>query len=55
VRQVSELAQELQAPMPLASLIRDHLLSAMANGQEEMDWSSLELVLARSAGLEIAQ
>jgi 3-hydroxyisobutyrate dehydrogenase-like beta-hydroxyacid dehydrogenase len=51
VRQVLELAGEVESPMPVASVIRDHLVSAMANGQEQMDWSSLELVLARGAGL----
>ncbi len=51
IRQVLELAGEVQAPMPIASVVRDHFVSAMANGQEQMDWSSLELVLARSAGL----
>jgi type IV secretory pathway VirD2 relaxase len=38
--------------MPLASLIRDHFLSAMAHGQAEMDWSSMARVLARNAGLQ---
>lgn len=52
VRLVLELAQQLESPMPLASLLRDHFLSAVANGQGELDWSSLELVLARSAGLD---
>jgi len=52
VRQVLEAAQELGSPMPVASLVRDHLVSAMAHGQESLDWSSLALVLARSAGLE---
>ena len=36
VRLMLETAQECQAPMPLASLIRDHLLSAMAAGQPTM-------------------
>lgn len=51
VRQVLEFAAELSSPMPLASMVRDHFTSAMANGQEEMDWSSIELVSARGAGL----
>jgi 3-hydroxyisobutyrate dehydrogenase-like beta-hydroxyacid dehydrogenase len=51
IRLVSEFADSVQAPMPLATLIRNHFLSAMANGQESLDWSSLELVLARAAGL----
>jgi 3-hydroxyisobutyrate dehydrogenase-like beta-hydroxyacid dehydrogenase len=46
-----ETADECAAPMPLASLIRDHFLSAMAHGQAEMDWSSVARVLARNAGL----
>jgi 3-hydroxyisobutyrate dehydrogenase-like beta-hydroxyacid dehydrogenase len=52
VRLALELAQEVAAPMPIASLVRDHLLSAVANGQAQMDVSSIELVLARSAGLD---
>jgi 3-hydroxyisobutyrate dehydrogenase-like beta-hydroxyacid dehydrogenase len=51
IRQVIEFAQELPAPMPLASLLRDHFSSAVANGQEDMDWSSIERVIARGAGL----
>lgn len=51
VRLALELAQDVAAPMPIASLVRDHLLSAIANGQADMDWSSLSLVLARGAGL----
>lgn len=46
-----ETARECQAPMPLASVIRDHFLSAMAAGQEELDWSSVARVASRSAGL----
>jgi 3-hydroxyisobutyrate dehydrogenase-like beta-hydroxyacid dehydrogenase len=52
VRQVVELSGELNAPMPFASVVRDHLVSALAHSQENLDWSSLSLVLARAAGLE---
>jgi len=51
MRLALETAEECAAPMPLASLIRDHFLSAMAHGQAEMDWSSVARVLARNAGL----
>lgn len=51
VRLVLAAAEECTAPMPLASLVHDHLLSAMAQGQGEMDWSSMTRVLARNAGL----
>jgi len=51
IRLVLETAQECAAPMPIASLIRDHLLAAMAQGQAELDWSSVARVSARNAGL----
>ena len=51
VRLILATAEECAAPMPLASLMHDHLLSAMAHGQAEMDWSSMARVLARNAGL----
>ena len=46
-----ETAQECQSPMPIASVVRDHFLSAMAAGQEEYDWSSVVRIIARNAGL----
>jgi len=52
VRLALETAQECVSPMPLASLLRDRFLDAMAHGQEAMDWSSVVQVSARSAGLE---
>jgi 3-hydroxyisobutyrate dehydrogenase-like beta-hydroxyacid dehydrogenase len=51
VRLVLAAAEECAAPMPLASLVHDHLLSALAQGQGEMDWSSMTQVVARNAGL----
>ena len=52
IRLVIETADALAAPMPLASLVRDHLLSGIAHGQADLDWSSLARVAARNAGLE---
>lgn len=46
-----EAAQEVNSPMPLASLIRDRMLQAIAQGQSEMDWSSMAQVSARNAGV----
>jgi 3-hydroxyisobutyrate dehydrogenase-like beta-hydroxyacid dehydrogenase len=51
VRLALALAEECGAPMPLASLIRDQMISAVAHGQAEMDWSSVAQASARSAGL----
>jgi len=52
VRLVLAAAEECAAPMPLATLVHDHLLSALAQGQGEMDWSSMTQVIARNAGLK---
>lgn len=45
-------AEGARAPMPLASLVRDHLLSAMARGYGELDMTALSLVIAQEGGLE---
>jgi hypothetical protein len=37
--------------MPVASLIRDRFLAAIALGDGESDWSSLAKMAARDAGL----
>lgn len=39
-------------PMPLAGVIRDGFLDAIANGDGDLDWSALAKVSARRAGLE---
>jgi 3-hydroxyisobutyrate dehydrogenase-like beta-hydroxyacid dehydrogenase len=51
VRLVLETAQECQSPMPIASLVRDQFLAALACGQADLDWSSVSQVSARNAGL----
>ena len=48
---VLEAARNASAPMPLASLIRDHLIAAMALGYGDADWSALGAVVAHNAGL----
>lgn len=51
VRLAIEAAAEFDAPLPIASILRDHFVSALAHGQEGLDWSSIALVSARNAGL----
>jgi len=51
VRLVLETARECASPMPVASVIHDHLLSGVAQGLGELDWSSLARVIAKDAGL----
>lgn len=47
-----ESAQDSAVPMPLASLVHDHYLSAVANGLQDSDWSALAKVSAWEAGLD---
>lgn len=44
-------AEEKAVPMPMASLVRDRFLAAMAAGQSEQDWSSIAKISAKEAGL----
>jgi hypothetical protein len=48
---VSLRAEAHRAPMPLASLLRDHLLTVLAQGGDAQDWSALGRLAARNAGL----
>jgi 3-hydroxyisobutyrate dehydrogenase-like beta-hydroxyacid dehydrogenase len=38
-------------PMPVASLVRDHFIEGVAQGQGDADWSGLARLAARRAGL----
>ncbi len=44
-------ADEVAAPMPLASLIRDRYLSGVARGWSDSDWAALARIAAADAGL----
>jgi 3-hydroxyisobutyrate dehydrogenase-like beta-hydroxyacid dehydrogenase len=45
-------AKDLQVPLPLASLVHDHFLEAMAAGWEAKDWAALALLAAEKARLK---
>jgi 3-hydroxyisobutyrate dehydrogenase-like beta-hydroxyacid dehydrogenase len=51
VRSVLAVAEARSVPMPVASLLRDHFISAIARGGEALDWSALARVAAENAGL----
>jgi 3-hydroxyisobutyrate dehydrogenase-like beta-hydroxyacid dehydrogenase len=51
VQLVLGAAEAMAVPLPLASLIRDHFLTAIAHGQGEIDWAGLAQVHAENAGL----
>jgi 3-hydroxyisobutyrate dehydrogenase-like beta-hydroxyacid dehydrogenase len=44
-------AEEKSVPMPMASLVRDRFLSALAQGLGELDWAAIAKISAQEAGL----
>jgi 3-hydroxyisobutyrate dehydrogenase-like beta-hydroxyacid dehydrogenase len=48
-------ADAMTVPMPVASLVRDHFLEGVAQGEGDADWSGLARLCARSAGLPTRQ
>lgn len=55
VRLALSAAESMTVPMPLASLMRDHFLQAIAHGNGEIDWSGLAEVSLDNAGLNQPQ
>lgn len=55
VRLALHAAEAVHVPMPLASLLRDHLLEAVACGEGDRDWSAVASISLRHAGLERAR
>jgi 3-hydroxyisobutyrate dehydrogenase-like beta-hydroxyacid dehydrogenase len=51
MRLVGQSADALRVPMPLLSVLRDHLLQTIAQEGEEIDWSAIALTAKRNAGL----
>ncbi|MBK1699199.1 NAD(P)-dependent oxidoreductase [Rhodovibrio salinarum] len=45
-----DAGRQAKVPMPLASLLRDRLLSLTARGHGDKDWSALGLAIAHDAG-----
>ncbi len=50
-RLVLQAGEEMAVPLPVASIIRDHFLSAIAHGYADKDWAAIGEVSARHAGL----
>ena len=51
IRLVLAAAEALSVPMPVASVVRDRLLTAIARGNAESDWSVLGRIATEDAGL----
>jgi 3-hydroxyisobutyrate dehydrogenase-like beta-hydroxyacid dehydrogenase len=51
VRLVLQAAESAGVPMPIASVLRDRLITALARGNQDKDWSVIGRVAAEDAGL----
>ena len=45
-------AEAINVPMPSVSVVRDRMITGLAHGYSELDWSALGLVAAEAAGIE---
>jgi 3-hydroxyisobutyrate dehydrogenase-like beta-hydroxyacid dehydrogenase len=52
IRLVRDTAEAVQVPMPVADLVHARLLSALAKGRADMDWTAIELSTAEDAALD---
>ena len=55
LRLVMQAADAQKVPMPIASVLHDRFVTALARGHERRDWSILAQVAAEDAGLARAQ
>ena len=46
-----QAGEELRAPLPLAGLLRDRFLTALARDREQLDWAGIATVVREEAGL----
>ena len=50
-RLILQAGERLTVPLPLASLVRDRMLAALARGWAEQDWSAFARIAAEDAGV----
>jgi 3-hydroxyisobutyrate dehydrogenase-like beta-hydroxyacid dehydrogenase len=48
---VQKTAAEVLVAMPVAALLRERLIAALAHGREDMDWSALAMGVLDDAGI----
>jgi 3-hydroxyisobutyrate dehydrogenase-like beta-hydroxyacid dehydrogenase len=51
IRLALAAAESHSVPMPVASVVRDHFIEAVAHGGQNKDWASLAGICAKNAGL----
>jgi len=52
VKLVIAAAEAVDTPLPIASIVRDHMLTAIGRGMEDLDWSATAKLAAENAGLK---
>ena len=50
IRLALAAAEDLDVPLPIASLLRDRFLALLAQGDAELDWSAISTLAARDSG-----
>src|ERR1700737_1689985 len=55
IRLVLSAAEELNVPLPIASLLRDRFLTLLANGGGDLDWSAIATLAGRDAGWAVGK
>jgi 3-hydroxyisobutyrate dehydrogenase-like beta-hydroxyacid dehydrogenase len=51
LRMVQQAAESAAVPMPLAGVLRDRFLAALARGEGDLDWAAMARIAAVQAGL----
>jgi 3-hydroxyisobutyrate dehydrogenase-like beta-hydroxyacid dehydrogenase len=51
LRLVEEAAESAAVPMPLAGILRDRYLAALARGEADIDWAAIARIAAAQAGI----
>lgn len=51
IKLVMEAAEEINVPIPIASLVRDRFLNAIATGKGDLDWAVIAKVSEENAGI----
>jgi|SRR5579871_5290949 len=52
IRLALEAGERAEVPMPVGNVLRDRVLSGLAKGYEDLDWSAIARVATEDAGLE---
>ena len=48
-------AENAGAPMPSVGVVRDRLITGIARGHADLDWTALGLIAAEEAGLSLVR